>query len=115
MRKLITGIVAGFVFVFSGYAPTAFAADFTLANGTYKATFPQGAGCGTMVIKNAGKTISYSAGPCGGNPNYRNGGTFDGKVIRIQAATYTLSNTTSSSLKGRWKLGSYSATVTFKK
>lgn len=115
MNKLTVSLVAGLMLSFGVYPTLAFAEGYALTDGTYRAKFPNNWGCGTMVIKSGGKKISYSAGPCGGDPNYNHSGSFDGKVIRIQNATYTLSSATTSSLKGRWKLGGNSATVTFKK
>lgn len=104
------------VLALGGWIVSASAADFSLANGTYKAVFPQGVGCGTMVISGgATKKINYSAGPCGDTPNFHSAGSFDGEIIYIKAATFKLSSATAGALKGRWKLGNYSATVTFKK
>ena len=87
------------------------AAAAELSDGTYSGRFPDG--CGTMVIK--GSKINYSFGPCGGTPTYRSTGKFDGKVIRIGAATYTVLSTSSNNIRGRWQLNNYTGTITFKK
>jgi hypothetical protein len=89
------------------------ATDVTLANGIYQASFA--GGCSTMTIAEDGRKIHYTAGPCGGAPNFTSPGHFDGsETIRIMQATYKLSDVTKTSLTGRWRLGTYTTIVTFR-
>lgn len=105
MRRL--AICSGVVLLLAA-AP---ASAVELAAGTYKAKF--GGGCATMVVRSGG--ISYSFGPCGGAPTFKSSGSFDGKIIRIMEATLTVNSASEKSIRGRWKLGSYTETVTFLK
>ena len=132
LRKLTIWIVAGVAITLGGCNSTTTAPEgsavvaastsqkFTLTDGTYKTVFPGdfpgfGSLCGTMVVSGGGQSINYSSGGCGKSPGFRSGGSFDGSTIRIRQATLALTNVTSSSISGKWRLGSYTANVTFKK
>jgi hypothetical protein len=132
LRNIVVCLAAGLTLAVAGCtstapeggvsspAPRSGAGAFSLADGTYNAVFPGnypgfGSLCGKMVISGGGKSINYSSGGCARAPGFRSGGSFDGSTIRIRQATYALTNVTSSSMTGRWTLGSYSADVTFRK
>lgn len=122
MRVFALNIIAGVAFTVSGCTtappaggdqPAPKSKSFEIASGTYTARFA--GGCSTMIVSGGGKSINYSAGPCGGSPTFRSSGSLYGKTIRIMAARYVLSSAAGNSMTGRWTLGTYSTTVTFRK
>lgn len=106
-------VLAGCSSTGSGASATA-AEPFALADGTYRAEFPR-SGCGTMTISGNGQDIAYAYGKCGSAPDFNIGGRFDGKTIRLGAATYRLSDVTEQALTGRWRLRNYTARITFER
>lgn len=93
-------------------APPASAAD--LKDGIYESRF--GAGdCGVLTVSSGGKNLKYKSGRCGQPPRFRSSASFNGTVIRIMDARLVVSKITSTSISGRWKLGTYEANHTFRK
>lgn len=101
------GLAVGLMVASPAYA-------FELSDGAYVGNFPNTNNqCGNLTITGKGKKIRYTAGPCGGTPTYRRGGTFDGQTISIQDARIKLSSASASKISGRWTLGNYTASVSF--
>ena len=97
MRNAILALTCTVTIVFS--ASFSFAAG--PKNATCVANFP-GYGFGTLTIKN-GKPSAYRTSTYVGKSVSRSGNT-----IRIDAARFTITSESSSSLIGNWRLGGYS-------
>lgn len=125
MRKIAVCLAAGLTMAIAGCTTTASDGSlvaaastktFTLTDGTYQAAFPNTRSqCGVMVISGGGRSIDYTAGQCGLAPTFQSAASFNGSRIRIRQAPLTLADVTSNSISGRWRLGHYTADVTFRK
>lgn len=87
-------------------------ADFKLADGVYRTNFRDG--CGTLAIKKGEYAYKY-ASPCGGRVTFSALGRWNGKVLRIGYATFKVSTANPNSIKGKWTLGAYTNTHTFRR
>lgn len=84
-----------------------------LTAGVYQTKFF--GGCGVLTVKSGGKRVSYKFGPCGGSATYSSGGSFDGQVIKIQAARLKVSGASDKAITGQWSLRGNTVNTTFRK
>ncbi len=110
MKTVIALVGAIAMMMFS--ATTSSAA--TLTAGTYQAKFF--GGCGVLTVKSGGQKVSYKFfRGCGDSATFSSNGSFDGSVIKIQAARMKVSSASKTEISGTWTLRGESASPTFLK